>query len=252
MPTLSELGAAVITGGASGIGRAAAWALAEKGHPVAILDLDSTRAKEVSEALTGAGHRSGSFACDVSDDAQVAETTQRAVDELGEIEILVNCAGLHLTKYNLPFGQLTIGDIRDVFEVNVIGVVNATQACAKSMRRHGRGSIVNLSSISGYQTTSPYGVTKLAVRGLTIAFATELAGDNIRVNAIAPGLTATDTAIADLQADAVEELVQRRQLIHQLIQPDDIVGMIMFLQSDAARMITGETFKFSAGYPLSI
>jgi NAD(P)-dependent dehydrogenase (short-subunit alcohol dehydrogenase family) len=111
---------------------------------------------------------------------------------------------------------------------------------------------VNISSIAGYLSTSPYGVSKLAVRGLTIAFATELAPDGIRVNAIAPGLMATENALDGLPQELIDDFVTNRQLVHRLGAMDDIVSAMLFLCAPEAGFVTGETLRVSGGYPLAI
>jgi NAD(P)-dependent dehydrogenase (short-subunit alcohol dehydrogenase family) len=99
---------------------------------------------------------------------------------------------------------------------------------------------------------SPYAVSKLAVRGLTVAFAAELAPDGIRVNAISPGLMATENAMEDLPKAMVDDFVQNRQLVHRLGEMEDIVKAMLFLCSDDASFITGETIKVSGGYPAEL
>ncbi|HEX4219024.1 MAG TPA: SDR family oxidoreductase [Acidimicrobiales bacterium] len=243
---------AFVTGGAIGFGRAFARALARQGWTVALADIDSEAAGRTAAELDAEGLASMAVACDVADDDQVSSAVNQVVEQVGDIGILINNAGKHLTKYNQPFGQLTIDEIRSVFEVNVLGVVRCSMACRDSMRRRGGGSIVNISSIAGYQPVSPYGVTKLAVRGLTIALATEFSTDNIRVNAVAPGLTATESALADLPKSLVDEFVVERQLVHRIGQMEDVVSAVLYLCSDAATFLTGETLKVSGGYPLAI
>jgi NAD(P)-dependent dehydrogenase (short-subunit alcohol dehydrogenase family) len=162
---------------------------------------------------------------------------------------LINNAGKHLTKYNQPFSVLPRFELRALFDVNVIGVVNCTVACRPAMAARGGGAVINISSIAGHMASSPYGVSKLAVRGLTVAFANELAPDRIRVNAISPGLMATENAMEDLPQEMVDDFVQNRQLVHRLGTMDDIVKTMMFLCSDDASFITGETIMVSGGYP---
>jgi NAD(P)-dependent dehydrogenase (short-subunit alcohol dehydrogenase family) len=120
------------------------------------------------------------------------------------------------------------------------------------MRSAGGGVVLNIASIAGHLSNTPYGVSKLAVRGLTIAFASELAPDNIRVNAIAPGLMATENAIADLPQAMVDEFVGERQLVHRLGQMGDIVQAMLYLCSDQASFVTGQTLDVSGGFPLFI
>jgi 3-oxoacyl-[acyl-carrier protein] reductase len=181
-------------------------------------------------------------------DAAVATTVER----FGGVDILINNAGLHLMHYNQPFRVLSRKEIRGLFDVNVIGVINATLACRASMRDRGGGAVLNISSTAGYLSATPYAVSKLAVRGLTVAFATELAPDRIRVNGIAPGLMNTENALADLPRPLIDEFVRERQLVHRLGTMDDVVSAMLFLISDEASFITGETLKISGGYPLNV
>jgi NAD(P)-dependent dehydrogenase (short-subunit alcohol dehydrogenase family) len=176
----------------------------------------------------------------------------RTVAALGGVDVLINNAGKHLSKYAQPFGVLPRAEVRALFEVNVIGIVNCTVSCAEAMRARGGGVVVNISSIGGFRSTTPYGVSKLAVRGLTIAFATELAGDNIRVNAIAPGLMGTENALLDLSPEKIERHRTELQLVHRLGTMDDIVAAMLFLCSDEAGFVTGETIRVSGGYPLFV
>ena len=241
---------AFITGGAIGFGRAFARALVAEGASVVIADVDLDAATATAAELDGSGARALAVRCDVAMEDEVDAAVAAAVARFGGIDILINNAGRHLMKYNQPFTQLTRRDVRELFEVNVIGIVNCTVACREPMRSRGGGVVLNISSIAGYLATSPYGVSKLAVRGLTVAFATELASDRIRVNAIAPGLMATENAMADLPQELVDRFITDLQLVKRLGQMDDIVSAMMFLCSDDASFVTGETLRVSGGYPL--
>lgn len=243
---------AFITGGAIGFGRAFGRALAAQGAAVAIADIDLPGAQEEADALLASGHTALAVECDVADEQQVDQAVASVVSELGGVDVLINNAGKHLTKYNQPFSVLPRHEIRALFDVNVIGVVNCSVACRDTMRARGGGAILNISSIAATGSTSPYGVSKLAVRGLTIAFAHEFAPDSIRVNAIAPGLMATENVLADLPQSLVEHFVSDLQLVHRLGTMEDIVSAMLFLCSDEASFVTGETLKVSGGYPLSI
>jgi len=243
---------AIITGGAIGFGRAFARALASRGAAVVLADIDGEAAAGTAAALTASGHRALAVTCDVADEVQVTRAVAEARAAFGDISVLINNAGKHLMKYNQPFSVLPSHEVRALFDVNVMGVIHCTLACRASMAARGGGAVLNISSIAGYAPTSPYGVSKLAVRGLTIAFATELRGDGIRVNAIAPGLMATENALADLPAALVEDFVTTRQLVGRLGEMDDIVAAMLYLCSDRASFVTGETLKVSGGYPLFI
>lgn len=244
-------GVAFITGGARGFGRAFAQELGAT-HAVVLADIDGPAVELTAEQLTRSGIQAMGIDCDVSQSEQVDRAVAEAVERFGGIDILVNNAGLHLSRYNQPFSSLPRAEIQKLFDVNLHGVVNCSLACQGSMAERGGGAIVNISSMAAYSSASPYGVSKLAVRGLTIAFATEFAQYGIRCNAIAPGLTATENAVADLPQGLVDDIVNERQLIHRLGDVEDIVAMLAFLCSDDASFITGETFKVSGGTPLWI
>jgi 3-oxoacyl-[acyl-carrier protein] reductase len=242
---------AVITGGAIGLGRAFARALVAEGAAAVLADIDIDMAERTAAELVSAGGQAIAVDCDVADPDRVDAAVARSIDRFGGIDIVINNAGLHLTKYNQPFGMLSRNEIRDLFDVNVMGVINVTLACRVSMRDRGGGVVLNISSMAGYMSATPYAVSKLTVRGLTVAFATELAQDRIRVNAIAPGLMNTENALADLPKPLIDELTYRLQLVRRLGTMEDVVSAMLFLCSDDASFITGETLKVSGGYPLN-
>lgn len=242
---------AVITGGAIGFGRAFARALVAEGAGVVLADIDADTAEQTAAELVSSGGLAIAVECDVADADQVDAAVATTVDRFGGIDIVINNAGLHLTRYNRPFGALSRDEVRGLFDVNVMGVINVTLACRDSMRKRGGGVVLNISSMAGYMSATPYAVSKLAVRGLTVAFATELAPDRIRVNALAPGLMNTENALADLPRPLIDEFVNQRQLVNRLGTMGDVVSAMLFLCSDEASFITGETLKVSGGYPLN-
>lgn len=239
-----------ITGGAVGFGRAFARALGREGASVVLADIDYDAAQNTARVLADEGIQALPVLCDVADEQAVNEAVSRAVEYFGGVDILINNAGKHLTKYNQPFTVLPRYEVRALFDVNVMGVVNCTVACRETMSQRGGGAIINISSIAANLSSTPYGVSKLAVRGLTVAFASELADDRIRVNAISPGLMATENAIDDLPEDFVDNFVNNLQLVKRLGKMEDIVETVLFLCSDKASFITGETLRVSGGYPL--
>jgi len=242
---------AVITGGAIGFGRAFARALVAEGADVVLADIDIGTAERTAAELVSGGGSAIAVSCDVADAEQVDAAVATTVERFGSVDIVINNAGLHLTKYNQPFSVLSRDEIRNLFDVNVMGVINVTLACRDSMRDRGGGVVLNISSMAGYMSATPYAVSKLTVRGLTVAFATELAPDRIRVNAIAPGLMNTENALADLPTPLIDEFVHKRQLVHRLGTMGDVVSAMLYLCSDEASFITGETLKVSGGYPLN-
>ncbi|MDO8733293.1 MAG: SDR family oxidoreductase [Actinomycetota bacterium] len=243
---------AFITGGAIGFGYAFAEALAAEGAAVVIAEINMPAAEEAVAKLQSAGYRALAVDCDVASAEAVDAAVAKTIAEFGGVDILINNAGLHLTKYNLPFSTLDRADVRALFDVNLMGVVNCNLACLESMRSRGGGNIISLSSMASNSSTSPYGVSKLAVRGLTIAFAREFADAGIRVNAISPGLMATPSAMADLPEPMITSIVNDMQSIHRLGSIADIVNMMLFLISEEGSFITGETYRVSGGAALSI
>jgi NAD(P)-dependent dehydrogenase (short-subunit alcohol dehydrogenase family) len=243
---------AFITGGAAGFGRAFAEAFGREGAAVAVADIDLAGAEKAAAALESDSARALAVACDVADDASAQQAVASVVAELGGVDVLVNNAALHLTKYARTFSALTNAEIRGLFDVNVLGVINCSLACRPSMSERGHGVVVNMASAAAYTATSPYGVSKVAVRGLTIALAKELSDDGIRVNSIAPTMTPTESVLETFSEDDFERAVATRQLIHRRATLDDVTNTLMFLCSDDASFITGETVRVTGGAALSI
>ena len=242
----------VITGGARGLGRTFSEGLGQEGAKIAIAELDLGAAHAAVEEMKGLGVESRAFQCDVAREEVVAEAFDEIMDVFGRIDILINNAGRHLMKYKTPFHQLSRNEVRELFEVNVIGVINCAVESHKHMSKTGGGVIVNIASTAGHECTTPYGVSKLAVRGLTLALAREFAAADIRVNAISPGLMATESVMGDLPADMIENFVSSKQTIHRLGQPSDLLGAMMFLCSDDSGFMSGETLVVSGGYSTGI
>lgn len=242
---------AFITGGAMGIGRVYARALAAEGAAVVIADIDTQGAQEAVADLEASGAKALAITCDVANETQVQEAVASAVQHFGGIDILVNNAAKHLLNWNRPVTQLPPDMWRTLLDVNVIGVVNCAAAVRPSMRERGGGVIVNQSSIAGYMSIASYGISKLAVRGLTVALSHELAEDNIRVVGIAPGATESESALAALPASRFDYFMNQ-QLIKRREQMEDLVGPLLFLCSDDAAFITGETILVSGGFPLRV
>jgi NAD(P)-dependent dehydrogenase (short-subunit alcohol dehydrogenase family) len=238
---------AFVTGAARGFGAAFAEAFVAEGAAVALADVDESAVEETAQRLRADGATAIAVTCDVADVAAVQAAVTRTSEELGDVGVLVNNAGLHLTRYNQPFAELSHAEIQALFQVNVIGVVNCTLACREPMARRGGGAVVNIASLASYQVQSPYGVSKLAVRGLTTAFAAQLGNVGIRVNAVAPGLMATESALADLPEEMLRDFVSTRQSVHRRGEVADIVEAVTWLCSDAAGFVTGETLRVDGG-----
>ncbi len=172
-------------------------------------------------------------------------------ESLGGIDMPINNAGLHLMKYARSFGVITNAETRRLFEVNVIGIVQCTLAAKPYMVSRGGGSIVNIASMAASLANSPYAVFKIEVRGLTVAFATELAPDRIRVNCISPGLIATPNVASEIP-EMFDHFINNFQLVKRRGEIKNIVSMMLNLNGDAASFITGETMRITGGDPIII
>ncbi|MBK3566276.1 SDR family NAD(P)-dependent oxidoreductase [Streptomyces sp. MBT62] len=241
---------AFITGGGRGFGKAFGAALSARGAHVVLADIDGDAAKAAAAELTAAGGSLTGVACDVADEAAVEAVMDEVVARHGGLDILVNNAGLH-AAYNRPFAELGLTKVRRVLDVNVMGVVICSLAAQRAMRGRADASIVNISSSAAYANRSIYGVSKLAVRGLTVSFAREFAADGIRVNAIAPGLIFTDTVRAEL-SEAEAKRVLGEQILQREGEERDIVEALLYLVSSKSSFVTGETLRVTGGFALSV
>lgn len=254
--TLSELlsltdRAAVVTGGAAGIGRAIVARLAEAGADVIIADLDAEAATDAARAVAAASGRTVlAVEADVSDSASLAAAADRCVTEFGRLDIWVNNAGIYPTTG--PAIDATDEFIDRMLRVNVRGTFAGAREAA---RRMGAGGvIVNLASTTGFRGAvgiSGYSTSKHAVVGLTKNLALELAGRDIRVVGVAPGVIDTPGVQAQLAplAAAGLDVASRmhRTLLGRAGQPDDIARMVIVLASDLSAWVTGEVLVVDAG-----
>jgi NAD(P)-dependent dehydrogenase (short-subunit alcohol dehydrogenase family) len=246
---------AVITGAGRGIGKAFARALAERGAAVGILGRTEATCLQVAEELNSAGYRAIGMACDVSNETQVEAAVAKVVDAFGGVDILINNAGLHAEAYNHKgFGALGIAESRRLLDVNIMGTVICSLLCQPHMAKRGGGVILNISSISAEFSAYAYGVSKLAVNGLTISLATELAKDKIRVNGIAPGMIITEESREESDPAKLNAFTQgymtNNQLIKKVADPEECVNAMLYLCSDWSSFVTGENLRVSGGYPL--
>ncbi len=241
---------AVVTGGASGIGKASARMFLAEGASVVVGDLNSAnREMLIAEtAASGHGDRFRATRVNVAIEDDVAAMVQLAVESFGRLDVIFNNAGIGGAFG--PVTDLTADDWDETFAVLVRGVFLGAKYAVRSMRAHGEGgSIVNTASVAGITGGSgpvAYSAAKAAVISMTKTLSLELAADRIRVNAIAPGAIATPL-LQQGRRTPVDEIASTLQPWPDGGRPEDIAATALFLASDESRFITGETITVDGG-----
>lgn len=239
---------AVITGGAAGIGKAIAHALAAEGCGICILDRDASAAQKTAAALVKSGARAQSAAADVGDAAAVAKAFGQIVASQSRLDILVNAAGVLSTGL---VADLPVTEWQRISQINLAGVVYCVKAAIPVMSKQRHGRIINIASVSamrggGSIGNTLYGTTKAGVVALTMGLARELGPSGITVNAIAPAVADTAMTKAALTAKARQKILARIPL-GRLASLTDIADLASFLASDRAGFITGTTIPVDGG-----
>lgn len=237
---------AIVTGAGGGIGQAYAEALAREGAAVAVADINTEGADRVAAGITAEGGTAISVAVDVSDPESARAMADRTLAEFGGIDYLVNNAAI-FGGMKLDFLVTVDWDYYKKFmSVNLDGALLCTRAVYRKMAKRGGGAIVNQSSTAAWLYANYYGLAKVGVNGLTQQLSRELGGQNIRINAIAPGPIDTEANRTTTPKEMLDDIVKGIPL-SRLGQPEDLVGMCLFLLSDEARWITGQIFNVDGG-----
>ncbi len=236
---------AIVTGGAKGLGRAAALRLASEGAQIGIIDLvDASRTRD---EITKAGGAAECWQCDVTLEDRVIQTFQAVGQRFGHIDILVNNAGILSPRK--PWNQWASEELQRYIDINYLGYFKVAKAAYPLLKQSQHGRVINVASrtfFMGNPGQLPYVASKGAVQGLTWNLARELGEDGITVNAVMPGMVPTEGTLQYNQPEAYER-VMANQAIKKQVMPEHLAGLIAFIASDDAEMITGQTIICDGG-----
>ena len=239
---------AVVTGASRGIGGTLAKAFAAEGAKVVVTDITDTA--ETVGAIKAAGGQAIGLKLDVTSNADIAALVKAAEAEFGPIELLLNNAGLFAKIQLKPFWEISENDWDEVMRVNVRGGFQMVKGVLPSMRKAGRGKIVNISSgtvFHGGNGHMHYVTSKGGVIAMTRSMARELTGTNITVNCITPGFTESDGVKENPSLHVARAPTIAGRIIKRDMMPDDLVGAIMFLMAPDSDFMTGQTLNVDGG-----
>jgi 3-oxoacyl-[acyl-carrier protein] reductase len=239
----------IVTGGGTGLGKVYSQRLAEMGARVVLADIAAKEAEAVADAIAQAGGHALAVTTDVADPQSVETLVERTIAKWGRVDGLVNNASLMSVLPRGDWFKIPVEDWDRVMAVNLRGIFLCCRAVYPHMKRQGGGRIVNISSgriWNGQPNRLHYTTSKAGVIGLTRALAREVGDDNISVNAVTPGLTLSETQIASSSSNYLGGQEQGRAFKRPQV-PDDLVGTVLFLLSDASAFITGQTINVDGG-----
>jgi dehydrogenase/reductase SDR family member 4 len=239
---------AVVTGGGRGIGKAIARRLAEAGANVVIASRKLEKLQETAKEFAGLSGKTIPIACHVGRAAEIENLVRETEKQLGPVDILVNNSATNLGQG--PALNVTDEALLKTIEINVLSAMRLIRLTVPKMIERGGGSVINIASIAGLRPQPGglvYSFTKAGLIMMTRVWAVEFGKHNVRVNAIAPGLIQTDFSEYFWKDEAHRKHLEATQPIPRVGQPDEIGGLALFLASDEASFITGQTYVVDGG-----
>jgi NAD(P)-dependent dehydrogenase (short-subunit alcohol dehydrogenase family) len=239
----------IITGAGQGIGRVFAKSFAKGGARVVLAEVNESKAEAVAEEILRADGQVLAVTTDVGDPASIEEMVRVVEDEWARIDVLINNAGIFSTLEMRPFDQIPLEEWERVLRVNLTGPFLCARAVLPAMRRAKWGRIINVASGAvrlGRPNYLHYIASKAALAGMSLSMARELGADGITVNAILPGATFTEIERKTVTPEQKERIVSM-QCIPRPEVPEDLVGAVLFLASDASAFITGQSINLDGG-----
>ena len=244
----------IVSGGASGLGLAAAEKFASNGYNIVLIDIDDAKGKTAEQKIKDMGTDALFCHCDISNKEQVEKSAADTQARFGRADVLINNAGLEVRGSIL---QCTEEDWTRLYEINLKGIYYMTNAFAPSMISQGKGAIINTGSILGYRTVperAAYSSSKGAIDTLTRTMAFDLAEQNIRVNCVTPGAIDTPLLRGSINdspdPSETEAFLGSKSVFNRLGTPAEVANVMYFLASDEASFVTGATYFVDGGWSI--
>lgn len=244
----------IVSGGASGLGLAAAEKFAKNGYNIVLIDINEDKGKEVEQKIKSTGVDAVFCLCDISNKEQVQKAAQTTKEHFGRADVLINNAGLEVRGSIL---QCTEEDWIRLYDINLKGMYYMTNAFAPMMIQQGKGAIVNTGSILGYRTVgerAAYSSSKGAIDTLTRSMAFDLAANNIRVNCVVPGAIDTPLLRGSINASpdpvGTEKFLGSKSVFGRMGTSEEVANVMYFLASDEASFVTGAAYFVDGGWSI--
>ncbi len=244
---------AFVTGASRGIGRVVAVALAEAGADVALVARSADGLAETAAGVGAAGRKAFVIPADVTSYDAVASAVSAAIDQLGQVDIVINNAGG--SNFMVPFRDLRLAGWDKLIRLNLSSAVYVCHAFAAHLLERGHGSVINVASVAGLGASpmmSPYGASKAGLISLTQSLAVEWGPAGVRVNALCPGWTATDLNRTLWEDPSIGPATVASSAMKRWAAPEEMAGPAVFLASDASSFMTGQTLVVDGGQTVSL